>query len=100
MRRGAPLRLTRAWLVPCGTGMSPALVLVEQHVDLAGQDDACRAHWLAVRGPGRSIRTARHQNDDPANAAAEAKFAFANGSTVDASQLGCLIGAMYETHPK
>jgi hypothetical protein len=66
-----------------------------------GDDDACNAHWQAVRASlvtrfGQPVT----QSNDPANDLAEAKFAFADGSTVDASELGCLIGVMYETNYK
>lgn len=64
-------------------------------------DDACKAHWLAVRaGLVARFGPPDTQSNDPENSAAEAKFVFADGSTVDASQLGCLIGVMYETNRK
>ncbi len=65
-----------------------------------GDDNACNAHWRAVRASlDAQFGPPDTQSDDPANSLAEAKFAFKDGSTIDASELGCLIGVIYETQP-
>ena len=66
-----------------------------------GDSDACNTHWLAVRSAlDAQLGQPDTQSNDPANNLAEAKFAFADGSTVDASELGCSIGVYYETDRK